>query len=89
MILNLIVFIVDDGSGVIECNHAQPPPRTPPEHGQKKTEPISKLDLPPLPKPIAWIGKLIRVVGRLQRKFETRQIIIDSVGETAALFSRH
>lgn len=70
---------MDDGSAVIDCLHRPSfPSRTPTKKSQAK--PVKPI-LPPVLKPIARIGSTVRVIGKVVKKYETRDITIDSIGE--------
>ncbi|KAE9406748.1 hypothetical protein BT96DRAFT_851400 [Gymnopus androsaceus JB14] len=73
-----ILYLVDDGTAVIECVHkcGAPPPPSPTKAGKAKASD------PMLPKPVAWIGDTIEVVGRIEEfKYEQarRQLLVQEI----------
>ncbi|TFK32015.1 hypothetical protein BDQ12DRAFT_617837 [Crucibulum laeve] len=71
-----VIYSIDDGTSVVDCNHLQMPP---PKTVQSKSQPPKKPEPEPLPKPIAYVGQFVRVIGKVQRKFDSRQIIIERI----------
>ncbi|KXN84393.1 hypothetical protein AN958_12652 [Leucoagaricus sp. SymC.cos] len=68
---------VDDGTEVIDLVHIpQRPPR--PKVSDKNAPPES---LPPL-RPICWIGGVVKAKGKVQRKHETRVMIVDEISSS-------
>ncbi|KIK63606.1 hypothetical protein GYMLUDRAFT_40659 [Collybiopsis luxurians FD-317 M1] len=65
-----ISYTIDDGTSVIECIHncGRPVPPSPKKQGAKK--PSNTNDLLP-PKPVAWIGQTVEVIGRIY-EFDTK-----------------
>ncbi|KAJ3982708.1 hypothetical protein F5890DRAFT_1528178 [Lentinula detonsa] len=58
-----ICYIVDDGTSVIECMHkCGAPPPSPSKEGKKKSILINDTALP---KPIAWVGITVEIMGRI------------------------
>lgn len=73
--LGLKTCVVDDGTGVIDCAHrVQRAPKTPTKKDTKKTHSISN-------KPMARIGLSIKVIGKVQKAYGTRQVQVDELGE--------
>ncbi|KAF5372835.1 hypothetical protein D9758_001655 [Tetrapyrgos nigripes] len=70
---NKVVYTVDDGTSVIDCIHKCKPPAAPTLKKGKKTI------VDPLARAIAYTGALIRVTGRVQEFYESRQIIVDTI----------
>ncbi|KAJ3863878.1 hypothetical protein EV359DRAFT_42209 [Lentinula novae-zelandiae] len=63
-----ISYIVDDGTSVIECVHkCGAPPTSPAKEGNPKS-----VNDPALPKPVAWIGHTVEIVGRIY-EFEAKE----------------
>lgn len=63
--------VVDDGTAVIDCAHrVQRAPKTP----GNKTHSVAN-------KPAARIGLSIKVIGKVHRAYETRQVQVDELGE--------
>ncbi|RDB27602.1 hypothetical protein Hypma_003827 [Hypsizygus marmoreus] len=72
-----IRYTVDDGTAVIDCLHRQQPsPKSPTKKPPSKTDTPAA---PPPPKPVARIGSVACVVGRVVKKYGTRELIIDSI----------
>lgn len=77
---------MDDGTAVIECVHkcGAPPPPSPTKAGKAKASD------PMLPKPVAWIGDTIEVVGRIEEfKYEQarRQLLVQEIGQSIYLLN--
>jgi hypothetical protein len=72
------IWLVDDGTAVIDCTHRQPPANKP--QGHTKPEP------PVTPKPTANVGHAVCVVGKVKLHYETRQIVVDSLGDFVVRF---
>ncbi|PPQ70626.1 hypothetical protein CVT26_010054 [Gymnopilus dilepis] len=79
-----IIYTLDDGTGVIDCQHVQPTApiffsnankagNTPFKYRRTEAE------LPQAPKPICRIGSFLRIAGRLQIKYESRQITVKEI----------
>ncbi|KAJ7650148.1 hypothetical protein FB45DRAFT_887099 [Roridomyces roridus] len=64
-----IVYSLDDGSAVIECVYRPPP--------SKEPKPL----LPPLLKPVAYVGDSVFIVGRISPWRDTRRIMLDSISK--------
>ncbi|KAF9010072.1 hypothetical protein BDQ17DRAFT_1347490 [Cyathus striatus] len=73
-----VVYSIDDGTSVIDCTHQQSIRSSPKKQTSKSQKPVS-LQPPELPKPVAFIGHFVRVTGRVQRKHETRQIVVSDI----------
>lgn len=59
---------MDDGTSVIECVHkCGAPPTSPAKEGNPKS-----VNDPALPKPVAWIGHTVEIVGRIY-EFEAKE----------------
>lgn len=69
------VWLVDDGTGVLECVQRTPAIQHIPEPGTPL--PIT----PQYPPPSANVGDCVCVVGRARKKGEFWQLAIDSIGE--------
>ncbi len=70
-------YEVDDGTAVIDCAHRV-------QRAPKKDKPHfadAKLVMRDMPKPVARIGLSVRVVGKVQRAYGTRQVQVDEIGE--------
>ncbi|EKM77382.1 hypothetical protein AGABI1DRAFT_130465 [Agaricus bisporus var. burnettii JB137-S8] len=67
-----IIYSVDDGTSVIDCTHAFQQPKKRLE-GDKSSLPIEP------PKPIARIGGVVDVVGRVRPQHGIRVIVADAV----------
>ncbi|KAH7869687.1 uncharacterized protein C8R40DRAFT_718156 [Lentinula edodes] len=66
-----ISYIVDDGTSVIECVHkCSAPPPSPAKAGKPKRS--NYVNDPALPKPVAWIGHTVEIVGRIY-EFEAKE----------------
>ncbi|GLB39221.1 hypothetical protein LshimejAT787_0603830 [Lyophyllum shimeji] len=77
-----IRYTVDDGTAVVDCLHRQLlPPKTPSKKSQANTQGTKSQTTPPPedPKPVARVGRPVCVVGRVVRKYETREIVVDSI----------
>ncbi|KAF5383053.1 hypothetical protein D9615_004942 [Tricholomella constricta] len=80
-----IRYTVDDGTAVVDCLHRQSiPPQTPVKKSQVKGQTTKSQSkpvpaLPPPPKPLARVGIPVCVVGRVTRRYETREIAVDSI----------
>jgi len=81
--LSTFPVLVDDGTGVLDCFHAQTLPKTvsTKETATSKDQNSEKLELPTMPKPIARIGQFIRVEGKVHNAYESRQILVQNIGE--------
>jgi hypothetical protein len=93
-IVILILGTVDDGTAVIDCVHRPIPAATTPikskstskqqnKHISKYIRPKSPLNEPPVPVPlvpVAYVGTSVRVVGRVVRWHDGRQIRLDVIG---------
>jgi len=79
-ILHLISFdvsIVDDGTAVVDCTHSQTPsPLKNRTQNVARSGEVKKTCLPPMPTPKAEVGDFIQVLGRVQKRFEDRQVIV-------------
>ena len=74
---------VDDGTGVIDCNHKIVVPKVKNTAGKSVTSSTSSA-LPELPKPVATVGDQIYAVGRATVKYGERQSAVNQLGKTAA-----
>ncbi|KAF8206976.1 hypothetical protein K438DRAFT_418390 [Mycena galopus ATCC 62051] len=66
-----ILYTLDDGTGVIECQHR--PPASNQSKREKTQEPL------PLLQPLAYVGCAVVVIGRVYPWKETRRIMVDSI----------
>ncbi|EGO29410.1 hypothetical protein SERLADRAFT_433394 [Serpula lacrymans var. lacrymans S7.9] len=84
------VYSVDDGTGVIDCVLRHPTRQTVAPQSNKNNINTSRLapvvaqkdpesHPPPPPPPVTEIGYAVRVAGKLMRRFETRQIMADTL----------
>jgi len=73
---------VDDGTGVVDCNHAHRPQKSSPK---RTSSGQSAVDPPQLPNPIAIIGKTICVIGRVRNVYESRAIFVDHMSTQLVL----
>ncbi|KAF5357252.1 hypothetical protein D9756_006662 [Leucocoprinus leucothites] len=67
--------LVDDGTEVMECSHT-PGQQQEPRKIDKYTAPPQPL---PPPRPVSRIGGVIKVTGKIQRRYETRIMIVDEI----------
>lgn len=65
---------MDDGTAVIDCTLRQPPAKKPPANA--KPEPLDA------PKPIAFVGHSVCIVGKVRLQYGTRHILVDTLGES-------
>ncbi|KAJ3817563.1 hypothetical protein F5880DRAFT_1492718 [Lentinula raphanica] len=74
-----ISYLVDDGTSVIECVHkcASPLPTT--RIGGNKKEQSVTPD-PVLPKPVAWVGNTVEIIGRIH-EFESKETTEEHIQE--------
>ena len=77
----MFVFQVDDGTAVIDCSHPHPQ-ATQPKVDAKRTlsELSAKLEQPLVLKPVAKVGNIVHVVGKVRAVFGSRQIVVDQIG---------
>jgi len=70
-----MALLVDDGTGVVDCIH---------KVAQNTESKKAKATVPmfELPKPVANIGASLRIIGRIQEHYESRQIIVESIGQS-------
>ncbi|KAF9446009.1 hypothetical protein P691DRAFT_709352 [Macrolepiota fuliginosa MF-IS2] len=70
-----ILYTVDDGTSVIDCVHISQ------QHSrlQQANKSVRLPSPPPPPKPIARIGGVLKAVGKIQRKYENRVMLIDEI----------
>ncbi|KAF8901056.1 hypothetical protein CPB84DRAFT_1778363 [Gymnopilus junonius] len=75
-----IIYTVDDGTGVIDCNHSQPRAAFFGNTGNINSS-LSKYQRiePQLPKPICRIGSFVRLTGRLLVCADSRQISVKDI----------
>ncbi|KAI0090315.1 hypothetical protein BDY19DRAFT_939543 [Irpex rosettiformis] len=78
------VYTIDDGSGKIDCNlresDTKPKAHTSPKRpaaSSSKTVPSILMTLPITPKPIAAVGDIVRVVGRVLQRRNSRILNLD------------
>jgi hypothetical protein len=82
---------VDDGTAVIDCVHKPTPAIATPiksklmgnkqQNKYKRTKSPMQEPLDPVPLvPVAYVGTSVRVVGRVMRWHESRQIRLDVIG---------
>jgi hypothetical protein len=69
---------VDDGTSVIDCTHRQAPAKKP--QANAEPEPLYT------PKPVAYVGHSVCVVGKVKPLYGTRQIVVDTLGGFAVWF---
>ncbi|KAJ3507059.1 hypothetical protein NLJ89_g6515 [Agrocybe chaxingu] len=76
-----IIYSIDDGTSVIDCNHLHAAPKQSPPRGtaSSRYKMSVKVEPPPTPKPIGRIGKFVRVVGRVRGLHDSRQIMVDDI----------
>ncbi|CAA7267232.1 unnamed protein product [Cyclocybe aegerita] len=76
-----IIYSIDDGTSVIDCNHLHTAPKQSPQRGtaSSRYEMPKKIEPPSAPKPIGRIGKFVMVVGRVRGFHESRQIMVDDI----------
>ncbi|KAF8067904.1 hypothetical protein FPV67DRAFT_1494163 [Lyophyllum atratum] len=77
-----IRYTVDDGTAVVDCLHRQSlPAQSPTKKSQIHPKMTRYQAKPPLPalKPVARVGLPVCVVGRVVRKYETREIVVNSI----------
>jgi len=76
---------VDDGTEVIDCVLRHPAParqessNTGPTSPKKPKFPVDSVDPPPTP--VTTPGYPVRVVGKVARHYESRQIIAETIGK--------
>ncbi|KAL0578141.1 hypothetical protein V5O48_003846 [Marasmius crinis-equi] len=87
-IQGLMLSQVDDGTSVIDCLHRCSAPRAQSPSKSSHTK-SNRLTTEPLPKPVAYIGHTVRVVGRVAIHFETRQITVDSIDRCKSANDQH
>ncbi|KAH0582043.1 hypothetical protein H2248_011703 [Termitomyces sp. 'cryptogamus'] len=82
-----IRYTVDDGTAVVDCLHKQsPPPRSSVKDTTDSRNPPMNTKSKALswqPKPLARVGNSIIVTGRVIRKYDTREIIVESIGKVS------
>jgi hypothetical protein len=71
--------LVDDGTGVVDCNHLHRPsskitPKYAPIDVKSPLEPLN---------PVTEIGRTVRVIGSVRLQYHTRVISIDQIGWVA------
>ncbi|KLO13349.1 hypothetical protein SCHPADRAFT_852687 [Schizopora paradoxa] len=73
-------YNIDDGSGVIDClqKNVKPPPS--PKKSGKGAKPTSAADPRPLPPPVAEVGAVIRVEGRVCRARGSKVLRVERGG---------
>jgi hypothetical protein len=76
-----ILFLpVDDGTSVIDCFHRQSTQSKLPKAPSTKVQSIALWEPQDTPKPIASLGSLVSVIGRVLQWHESRQIGVDCIG---------
>ncbi|KAJ6632263.1 hypothetical protein B0H10DRAFT_1976762 [Mycena sp. CBHHK59/15] len=68
-----VVYSLDDGTAVIECQHRPPAPSKP---KLDKTKPETQQ---PLLEPLAYVGYSVTIIGRIVPWHDTRRILVDSM----------
>ncbi|KAI6019902.1 hypothetical protein F5J12DRAFT_814028 [Pisolithus orientalis] len=85
------IYTLDDGTGVVDCILRHPAPAKPAAESKDMARPPSskkpKSGITPLepPIPVTEVGYVVRVVGKVVRHYETRQIIADSIEPCASV----
>ncbi|THH19281.1 hypothetical protein EW146_g1861 [Bondarzewia mesenterica] len=84
------IYQVDDGTGVIDCilPHPDVPKskklaKKPKELGQHDRPDVEDND--PLPDPVANVGQLVRVIGRIRPKWNTKVLHCDQIGHCGSM----
>ncbi|KAK7032727.1 Stn1 domain-containing protein [Favolaschia claudopus] len=70
-----IVYHVDDGTAVIECQHRPAMPN----QGKSKDQEVL-----PLLQPIAYVGCTVVVIGRVASWHDTRRILVDTIARCSS-----
>ncbi|KAJ7444573.1 hypothetical protein B0H11DRAFT_2088732 [Mycena galericulata] len=65
-----IVYYLDDGSAVVECNHRLTAPALNKKDAKAEPSPL---------KPVAYVGDSVFIVGRVTPWRNTRRVVIDSI----------
>lgn len=79
-----IVYSIDDGTAVVDCTHSQTPsPLKNRTQNVARSGEVKKTCLPPMPTPKAEVGDFIQVVGRVQKRYEDRQVIVTQLSRSS------
>lgn len=85
------IYTIDDGTGVVDCILRHPAPTKPAAESKDMArppspkKPKSSIAPPEPPIPVTEVGYVVRVVGKVVRHYETRQIIADSIEPCASV----
>jgi hypothetical protein len=80
----LTIFVslsqVDDGTGVIDCNHPQPTQPKKVDAKRTSSELSANPEPPPVLIPVAKVGNFVQIVGKVRAIHDSRQIVVDRIG---------
>ncbi|KII87869.1 hypothetical protein PLICRDRAFT_112232 [Plicaturopsis crispa FD-325 SS-3] len=76
-----IVYSIDDGTGVIDCfqRHQVPPPSPKKARPTKEKTAAACHEPPVLPVPLAAVGDSVRIVGKVTRWHDSKQIAVEHI----------
>jgi hypothetical protein len=77
----ILCLLVDDGTSVIDCFHRQSAQSTLPKTPSTEVQSKALWEPQDMPKPMASLGSLVSVVGRVLQWHESRQISVDCIGQ--------